>query len=108
MKVPIACTLTAEDAADRIEAWRSALGDSVTAVSRPEPVRLVLGVGSDPARIAVLVDLARREKACCGFFCFAFNVGAQEVTLEVSVPEDATTVLDGFEALAGSGHPQRF
>lgn len=107
MKVPIACTLTAKDAADRVEEWRRALGASGTGVSRPDPVRLVVAVGSDPAKIAVLVDLARREKACCEFFGFSFQVGADEVTLEVSVPEDAATALDGFEALAGSGLPQR-
>lgn len=103
MRVPIACTLSGEDAADRVEEWRSALGASVTGVSRRDPVRLVLGVGSEPAGIAVLVDLARREKECCEFFGFTFHVGSDEVTLEVSVPDDAVAILEGFEALAGSG-----
>lgn len=104
MKVPIACTLTTQDAADRVEEWRSALAAAVTAVSRSEPTRLELDVGFDSARIAALVDLARREKACCEFFDFAFHVGADEVTLAVTVPQDATAVLDGFAALAGTDH----
>jgi hypothetical protein len=107
MKVPIACTLNAKDAAGRVEEWRSALAASVLEVSRPDPARLVIRVGSDPARIAALVDLARREKTCCEFFGFAFQIGAGEVTLEVSVPGDATAVLDGFAALAGTGRGQR-
>jgi hypothetical protein len=107
MKVPTACTLTAEDAADRVEEWRSAFRGSVTRGSRPEPTRLLLRVGSDGAGIATLVDLARREKACCAFFDFAFHVGAQDVTLEVRVPEDAIAVLDGFAELAGADPGQR-
>jgi predicted amidohydrolase len=96
MKVPIACTLTPEGAADRVEEWRLALGDAVTHISRPEPTRLVMRVGSDAARIANLVELARREKGCCEFFGFAFHVGADDVTFEISVPEEAIAVLDGF------------
>jgi hypothetical protein len=99
MRVPIACTLTAERAADRVEEWRLALGDAVTHMSRPEPTRLVMRVGSDTAQIAILVELARREKQCCEFFDFAFQVGADDVTFEVSVPEDAIAVLDGFAEL---------
>jgi len=107
MKVPIACTLTAQGAADRIEEWRSALADAVTLKCRPEPTRIVMRVGSDVARIANLVALARREKACCEFFAFAFHVGADDVTLEVSVPEEATAVLDGFGVLAGADPDRR-
>lgn len=100
MKVPIACTLSAENAADRVDEWRAALAATVTAVSRPAPSRAELRLAGDPGDIAVLVDLARWEKACCAFFGFAFDVDQDGVVLAVSVPDDAVEVLDGFAALA--------
>ncbi|HZU74780.1 MAG TPA: hypothetical protein VE990_18630 [Acidimicrobiales bacterium] len=100
MKIPIACTLSATDAASRVERWRVALGTTVAAVSRPTPTRAELHVVAEPGAIATLVDLARQEKACCGFFGFAFEVDADGVRLVVSVPDDAVEVLDGFAGLA--------
>ena len=101
MKVPIACTLGAEDAAGRVEEWRVALSGAVTAVSRPDPGRAELRLISEPGAIATLIDLARREKACCPFFGFAFEVEDDGLTFAVSVPDDATGVLDEFSGLVG-------
>jgi hypothetical protein len=100
MKVPIACTLTSEDAADRVEEWRSALLTTVTRIDRPVPTRAALRLVGKPAELATLVNLAQREKACCEFFGFAFEVASDAVTLVVSVPDDAVEVLDTFTALA--------
>jgi hypothetical protein len=102
MKVPIACTLSAESAADRVEEWRRALGPTVSAVHRPATTRAELRLVGGPASIAALVDLARREKVCCGFFGFSFEVDEDGVVLAVSVPDDAVEVLDGFATLATS------
>lgn len=101
MKVPIACTLGAEDAASRVEEWRAALAATVTGASRPDPGRAELRLISEPGAIATLIDLARREKACCPFFGFAFEVEDDGVTFVVSVPGDAAGILDEFSGLAG-------
>lgn len=106
MRVPIACTLSADDAADRIGEWRTAFGSSVTAAARPAPQRLELRMAEDPAALSLLVDLARREKACCGFFAFTVEIEAQGATMVVEVPDDAVAVLDGFAGLAGLGAPK--
>ena len=74
MKVPIACTLGSGDAAARLDEWRAALGSTVLSTSRPAPERAELRLVSEPAAIATLIDLAEREKACCEFFGFAFEV----------------------------------
>lgn len=100
MKVPIACTLSSADASDRVEEWRAVLGAAVRRVARPTPARAELRLVGEPGDIAKLVDLARREKACCGFFGFTFEVTAEGVTLVVTVPDEAVGVLDDFSALA--------
>jgi hypothetical protein len=99
MKVPIACTLSPEDAADRVEEWRSALVTTVTRIARLAPARAELRLVGEPGDIAMLVNLTQREKACCELFGFAFEVASDAVTLVVSVPNDAVEVLDGFTAL---------
>lgn len=102
MKKPVACTLSVQAAGDRVSAWRDALGASVRSTARPMATRLELGLDVDPNQVATLVDLARLETACCGFFSFAFVVEADTVTLAVSVPPDAAAVLDDFARLASA------
>jgi hypothetical protein len=107
MKIPIACTLGSEDAAVRLDEWRAALGSTVVGVSRPAPERAELRLVSEPAAIATLIDLAEREKACCEFFDFAFEVEGDGVKLVVSVPHEATAVLDDFAFLASPSGEDR-
>jgi hypothetical protein len=102
MQVPIACTLNAEAAADRLEEWRAALRTSVKAAMRTAPGRVELRLADGPRAAGRLVDLARREKACCDFFTFAVEIDAQGATMVVEVPDDAVALLDGFAALYGS------
>jgi hypothetical protein len=47
-----------------------------------------------------LVSLAQREKACCQFFDFTFEVEADSIALVIEVPGDAAPVLDEFAALS--------
>lgn len=107
MKIPIACTLSAEDAPERVEEWRAALGATVIGISRPAPTRAELCLAAVPGAVATLVDLAQREKACCEFFGFAFEVDVDGLRLLVSVPDDAVEILDGFAALVPSVRGQR-
>jgi hypothetical protein len=99
VRVPIACALTADLAADRIDEWRAALSTLVSAAVRTAPGRVRLRLVDGPHPAGLLVDLARREKACCDFFTFAVEIDRQGATMVVEVPDDAVAVLDDFVAL---------
>jgi hypothetical protein len=99
VRVPIACTLTADLSANRIEEWRTALRTSISGVARSAPGRVELRIVDGPHHAGRLVDLARREKACCAFFTFAVEIDSQGVTMVVEVPHDAVAVLDDILGL---------
>ncbi len=102
MQIPIACNLDVPAATDRIEEWRNALRTSVTAAIRTAPGRVELRLANGPTAAGHLVDLARREKACCEFFTFTVEIEAEGATMVVQVPDHATAVLDDFVSLGGS------
>jgi hypothetical protein len=77
--------------------WRALLSDAAVAAERPAPTEVVVRL-RDGAPVAALVDLARREKACCPFFDFSLLVEADALTLRVGVPDEAAALLDGFVA----------
>ncbi len=52
-----------------------------------------------PDDLVRVADLASREKACCGFFEFSIEIGADSNWLVIEVPVDAVAALDGFAAL---------
>ncbi len=98
MRIPIACTLTAADARDRVEAWRAFLSEEVVAARRDGDV-LRLALAPDDRSLLRAVDLAAREKACCGFFTFAIAIEADRRWLEVAVPPEAAGILGDFAGL---------
>lgn len=94
-RVPITCTLTADDTTTRVDEWRQLLESSVVEVMRTDTsARLVL-MGGDDAILAA-IDLARREKACCAFFEFRLVLLPDAVWLEVEAPPEAAAILDGI------------
>jgi hypothetical protein len=103
MSTEIACTLDATDRSARTQEWRSFLASGVDRVDRASDRELRLRLADDSAEfIALTVDLARREQACCAFFTFVLELDAESLWLAVSVPPDAVGVLDGFAELAPS------
>lgn len=99
---PVACDLSGTPGAfaERMAEYRSLFGQYLAGRSRTAAgirfrFRADLGV-EDWVR-----DLARREKACCGFFDFTVAAGDREVRWDVSVADDeaARQVLDGFYRL---------
>ncbi len=96
--MPIACSLTAAAADDRIDEWRSFLAASVDAAERPDPQLLRMRLTSTTG-LAAAVDLAQREKACCDFFEFAIAIEADALWLSIRVPAEASPVLDDFARL---------
>lgn len=104
VKVPIACTLTADDAGDRVEEWRAFLASDIEAVDgRPPDARLRLREGDDVLLRAV--DLAEREKSCCSFFRFSVQLDEGRRWLRVEVPEDASAILGDLLSLVPAAEP---
>ena len=102
MRIPIACTLDEGSARDQVEEWRQTLAGSVAVVERPSPVELHLVLRSDLAGLTEVVRLAQREKRCCAFFDFVLRIEPTAVRLVVSVPSEASTLLDDFTGLLSS------
>jgi hypothetical protein len=102
MQIPIACSLDGASARAQVEEWRALLAPLVVASERPDPQVLRLRLrAAGPARLAELVGLAQREKACCPFFAFSLEIEPDAVTFVSTVPPEAAGVLDRFAGLAG-------
>ena len=92
MRVPIACTLTAEEQPDRVDEWRAFLGTHVEAAELgPTEARLKLRAGDEAFITAA--DLALREKQCCAFFEFNLRLDTEGRWMTIGVPDDAAPVL---------------
>jgi hypothetical protein len=92
VRVPIACTLTAEDQPDRLEEWRTFLATHIdVAELAPTVARLKLRAGDEAVLVAA--DLALREKQCCAFFEFNIRLDGTGRWLTIAVPDDAAAVL---------------
>lgn len=95
----MACTLGPGDAAARVAEWRDLVGRHVELVERSAAgARLRLAPG-DEALLAA-VDLAERERACCGFFTFSLRLEDAGRVLAIAVPPEAASSLT---ALIGAG-----
>jgi MerR family transcriptional regulator, copper efflux regulator len=96
-RVPVACTLTAAELPGRADEWRGLVARHVHAIERtPTGARLRLADGDDVALLAL--DLARREKACCGFFEFRLVPLPEATWLEVDAPAEAAPIVDALFA----------
>jgi MerR family transcriptional regulator, copper efflux regulator len=94
-RAPIACSLTAGDAALRGEEWRQFVERRVAQVERDGTVAR-LRLRDDGDAILEAVDLSRREKACCAFFDFRLELQPGAVWLEVTAPKEAAPILDAL------------
>lgn len=99
---PVACTLTGTPGAfaERMAEYQRLFQEHLTGRSRTGAgirfrFRAEPGVG-DWVR-----DLARREKACCGFFDFTVSADGQEIRWDAAVTDDepARQALDEFYRL---------
>jgi len=98
MRIPIACSLSATGAADRVEEWRSFLADHVEAATR-EPQVARLRLRPSDASLLTAVDLASRENECCPFLDFALEIEPDGRWLRIGAPPDAVSVLDDLLGL---------
>ena len=94
---PIACHLDANAAGAQWAEWHALLS-GMAAPERPTPTELRVHLGD--GRLEDVVDLARREKACCPFFDFTLQIDADDIVLSISVPAEATGLLDDLARAA--------
>lgn len=90
---PIACTLSANEHADRT-AWIAALNRSSLRSHRHDGLLLVLEYAPDAA--PQIRDLVEREQQCCAFLAFHVYESAHGVRLRIEAPAEA---LDEAERL---------
>jgi hypothetical protein len=93
--IPLACSLTAGDQADRRLEFGSILGRGL--LSREDTPRGIrLRFRMSPGLRQDLDDLTRREKECCPFFDFRIEANKDELELEVSGPPEARPLVEGL------------
>jgi MerR family copper efflux transcriptional regulator len=90
---PIACSLSESDAALRVLEWHDFLAADVAEVRRTAGSARLRLTDTEQS-IVRAVDLARRERACCGFFDFRVVPLPDAVWLEVDAPAPAAALID--------------
>jgi hypothetical protein len=94
----IACSLTADEAADRTAELRGLLADTGAIVIR-EPRTLCLWYTNRPGLHAALADLLRRERECCPFFTYDAADESPRAHVTLRVPNEAAEAwLDWVES----------
>jgi hypothetical protein len=100
--LPVACTLTGTPGAlaERMAEYQRLFQEYLTGRSRTGP-GIRFRFRPDPGVEDWVRDLARREKACCGFFDFTVSTDGQEICWDATVLDDeaAWKALDGFYRL---------
>lgn len=91
MKIPIACTLTTDEAPERVAEWHDALAGAQVRERTPEGYRLRFP--KDPAFAGRLADLAAREVDCCTFFTFTVTLNNAELVLDVVAPAETHEMI---------------
>ena len=85
--VPVACSLTPDQLADRLAAWNDSLGYVTSRSELPDGVQLVFQ--DRPGLAELLASLARLEHECCPW-----------MELGVSAPPPTLTVTAAGEGVA--------
>lgn len=98
---PSACTLPTPERPVR-SAEFDRLFRSLIDVDRPSATALRLVVDGTGFPVETVADLAARESQCCSFFTFVVEGEFDTVTMDVTVAEAHTDVLDALQARAQS------
>jgi hypothetical protein len=88
---PIACTLTADDFAQRADWIRALASNHLLSVTR-SPLTLQLTYA--PAAARQIKELVRKEQACCAFLTFDIQQSEKEIRLTVTAPDEAREAAD--------------
>ncbi len=97
--VPIACSLSAQDAIGQAGEWSDLVGRASAVEALPDGARMQF-----PLHLAAVVaDLTEREAECCGFLDLELRTTGGELVLEMrSASPDAWPVIS---ALTGVANP---
>ena len=93
MDIPIACTLTQQEMADRRALWQRIDGDVKGRRRRSGRFEVVYEPTEEVER--VLPSLVDAESRCCGFADWRLTRGPDGVVLAVSAPPDGLAALEG-------------
>ena len=100
---PIACTLSPNDYASRLDDFRHGVFHHLAELERPEPTRLRLTLSdADPEAVA---ELLVREQGCCAFLSFTLTPNDGRLVADLEVPPEAAPTLDAFARLAELAAP---
>jgi hypothetical protein len=98
----VACTLTGIPGAfaERMAEYQRLFSQHLTGRSRTAP-GIRFRFRAEPGVEDWVRDLARREKACCGFFDFTVSTDGREIRWDATVADDeaARQALDEFYRL---------
>ena len=94
-----ACTLPTVDRPLRLAEFDALFEQSVTAVERRQN-RTRLTLRGSPGLRAHVLDLTRRESACCSFFCFDLIGDDHGLVLDIGVPWNRRDILDAMSLRA--------
>ncbi|MFF6951361.1 hypothetical protein ACFZAD_22250 [Streptomyces iakyrus] len=103
--VPQSCTLPTEERPLRVAEWDALFSERLTALSRPEPLRLRLDLAGGPGVEERVLDLVARESGCCSFFTFTTTPGDDVIGLEIAVDPAHQAVLDALAARTAGVQP---
>jgi hypothetical protein len=96
---PIACTLSPNQYAGRLDDFRQGVFQHLVAMERPEPTRLRLTLTGD-ADLEQVGELLVREQGCCAFLGFTLTPGDGRLVADLEVPAEAAPTLDALAMLA--------
>jgi len=100
--VPRSCDLPTAEQPLRVAEWDALFAARLTAVSRPEPLRVRLVLFGDAGVQEQVMDLAGRESDCCSFFTFTTTGGDTWVHLDIVVDQAHEPVLSALADRAGA------
>lgn len=96
------CTLPTEDQPLRLAEFDELFATALRSVQRPDPTWLRLRLATEADARAQ--ELTAREADCCDFFDFDVHPASDEVLVDVRVPANRTSVLDGLERQARTAY----
>jgi hypothetical protein len=105
--VPQSCTLPTEERPLRVAEWDALFAERLTSLSRPEPLRLRLGLAGGDGVEDRIRDLVQRESGCCSFFTFTTTSGQDLIRLDISVDQAHESVLDTLAARTAAAGESR-
>ncbi|MFD3538398.1 hypothetical protein ACFWUQ_02720 [Streptomyces sp. NPDC058662] len=104
--VPRSCALPAEERPLRVGEWDALFAERLTALSRPEPLRLHFELAAGPDVEERVRDLVARESGCCSFFTFTVTPGEDLTGLDIAVDPAHEPVLDALAARTAAAGQQ--